>query len=73
MMAWHVQAAVPAEGMKNHGHRLLPNSAHESPKTRWNANDSRKCEDVRNTAMMTTLPTVLKTPPTSTISATVVS
>ena len=39
-----VHAAVSPSGMKNIGHVAFPNSAMESPKTSWNANDVRRCD-----------------------------
>lgn len=73
VMAWHVQAADPAVGMKNQGQRLLPSSAHERPNTSWKAKDSRRCLALRNTPMMVRLPNIDRIPPTKTISARVVS
>lgn len=59
--------------MKNQGQRLFPSSAHERPNTSWNAKESRKSLALRKTLMMTTLPTLDRTPPAKTISATVVN
>ena len=59
--------------MKNQGQRLFPSSAHERPNTSWNAKESRKSLALRKTLMMATLPTLDRTPPAKTISATVVN